>query len=167
MHGSEDVSPAQGDAGLYGIWAMHRANGAHFAIIDALHEPDITSQRGNATALIPALRRWQEQNVNFAALARLPCGCHPKAAECRPSMLYFAMHTRYVFTVDALLQVEDGDTILIDAEQHIVEAVNVSPEELGRRLAAWTAPPLKFTQGTLYKYIKNVSSASLGCVTDL
>ncbi|KAK9802031.1 hypothetical protein WJX73_003625 [Symbiochloris irregularis] len=45
----------------------------------------------------------------------------------------------------------DGDTILIDAEKHIVEAVDVSPEEMGKRLAAWTAPPPKFTQGTLYK----------------
>jgi dihydroxy-acid dehydratase len=28
------------------------------------------------------------------------------------------------------------------------------------------APPLKATNGTLYKYIKNVESASLGCITD-
>lgn len=33
--------------------------------------------------------------------------------------------------------------------------------------AAWKAPPLKATRGTLYKYIKNVSSASEGCVTDM
>jgi dihydroxy-acid dehydratase len=32
--------------------------------------------------------------------------------------------------------------------------------------AAWKAPPLKATSGTLYKYIKNVTSASEGCVTD-
>ena len=30
----------------------------------------------------------------------------------------------------------------------------------------WTAPPLKATRGTLFKYIKNVRSASEGCVTD-
>jgi len=34
------------------------------------------------------------------------------------------------------------------------------------RRADWTAPPLKFTRGRLYKYIKNVKSASEGCVTD-
>lgn len=38
---------------------------------------------------------------------------------------------------------------------------------LQSRKDAWTAPPLKATNGTLYKYIKLVSSASLGCVTDL
>lgn len=64
-------------------------------------------------------------------------------------------------------QVRDGDVICIDAERHVVEAVDVTPEEFGARLAQWKAPPLKFTQGTLYKYIKSVSSASLGCVTDL
>ena len=30
----------------------------------------------------------------------------------------------------------------------------------------WKAPPYKATRGTLYKYIKNVKSASEGCVTD-
>ena len=30
----------------------------------------------------------------------------------------------------------------------------------------WTMPPYKATRGTLYKYIKNVKSASEGCVTD-
>ena len=38
--------------------------------------------------------------------------------------------------------------------------------ELARRRAAWKAPALKATRGTLYKYIKNVKSASEGCVTD-
>jgi dihydroxy-acid dehydratase len=44
--------------------------------------------------------------------------------------------------------------------------VHVSDEELAARRAAWVAPPLKATFGTLYKYIKNVSSASEGCITD-
>ena len=39
-------------------------------------------------------------------------------------------------------------------------------EELARRRAAWTAPPFKAQAGCLYKYIKSVSSASEGCVTD-
>jgi len=37
---------------------------------------------------------------------------------------------------------------------------------LARRREAWKAPPLKVSRGTLYKYIKNVKSASEGCVTD-
>ncbi len=45
---------------------------------------------------------------------------------------------------------------------------NVTPTCLcpPHRRAAWTAPPLKATSGTLYKYIKNVAPASMGCVTD-
>ena len=44
--------------------------------------------------------------------------------------------------------------------------VKVSEEELQKRRDAWIAPPLKATRGALYKYIKCVSSASTGCVTD-
>ena len=42
----------------------------------------------------------------------------------------------------------------------------ISDEELAKRKAEWKAPPLKATAGTLYKYIKNVGTASEGCVTD-
>jgi dihydroxy-acid dehydratase len=35
-----------------------------------------------------------------------------------------------------------------------------------KRRNAWQAPPFKANRGTLYKYIKNVKSASEGCVTD-
>ncbi len=44
--------------------------------------------------------------------------------------------------------------------------VDLSEEELADRRSNWTAPPLKATRGTLYKYIKSVKSASEGCVTD-
>ncbi len=63
-------------------------------------------------------------------------------------------------------QVQDGDIISIDASSRQMN-MDVSDEELRKRREAWTAPPYKSTRGTLYKYIKNVSSASLGCVTDL
>ncbi len=59
----------------------------------------------------------------------------------------------------------DGDQITIDAENNRLD-VALGDEELARRRAAWTAPPYKATRGTLYKYIKNVKSASEGCVTD-
>ena len=61
--------------------------------------------------------------------------------------------------------IKDGDTVTIDAEANEIN-VDLSDDELARRQAAWTAPPFKATRGTLYKYIKNVKSASEGCVTD-
>ena len=53
----------------------------------------------------------------------------------------------------------------IDAEANRIDLA-VSDAELAKRRAAWKAPPYKATRGTLYKYIKNVKSASEGCVTD-
>jgi dihydroxy-acid dehydratase len=61
--------------------------------------------------------------------------------------------------------VQDGDVVTIDAESNRL-VMDVTEEELARRRAAWQAPPLKVTRGALYKYIKNVKSASEGCVTD-
>ncbi len=61
--------------------------------------------------------------------------------------------------------VEDGDPIAIDAKSNRID-LEVAPEEIARRKKAWTAPPLKATRGTLYRYIKDVKSASEGCVTD-
>jgi dihydroxy-acid dehydratase len=61
--------------------------------------------------------------------------------------------------------VKTGDRVTIDASRNTL-AVELPPEELARRRSVWRAPPLKATRGTLYKYIKNVASASLGCVTD-
>lgn len=60
----------------------------------------------------------------------------------------------------------DGDTIRIDAKQRVMDVVGVSAEEMEARRKQWVAPPLKATQGTLYKYIKAVGPASHGCVTD-
>lgn len=65
----------------------------------------------------------------------------------------------------SLALVENGDQITIDAETNTL-AVDISEEEMAARRNAWTAPPFKATRGTLYKYIKTVASASLGCVTD-
>jgi dihydroxy-acid dehydratase len=60
---------------------------------------------------------------------------------------------------------QDGDTVTIDAETNRLD-VDLSEAELAKRKDSWTAPPLKTTRGTLYKYIKNVKTASEGCVTD-
>ena len=61
--------------------------------------------------------------------------------------------------------VQNGDKITLDAEANQI-TVDLTDEELAARKAAWTAPEYKATRGTLYKYIKNVKSASEGCVTD-
>ncbi|KIJ62641.1 hypothetical protein HYDPIDRAFT_176436 [Hydnomerulius pinastri MD-312] len=61
--------------------------------------------------------------------------------------------------------VEDGDTISIDAVSNTMELL-ITPEEMERRRTAWKAPPLKVSQGTLFKYVKTVTDASRGCVTD-
>jgi len=61
--------------------------------------------------------------------------------------------------------VRDGDRITIDAESNVV-VWEVDEPERERRAAAWTEPPLKVTRGVLGKYVRTVSSASLGCVTD-
>jgi dihydroxy-acid dehydratase len=61
--------------------------------------------------------------------------------------------------------VSNGDKITIDATNNTIR-VDLSAEELTARRKAWTAPPYKVSRGTLYKYIKNVKSASEGCVTD-
>ena len=60
---------------------------------------------------------------------------------------------------------QDGDQVTIDAETNRLD-VDLSDDELAKRKAAWTEPPLKATRGTLYKYIKCVRTASEGCVTD-
>ena len=61
--------------------------------------------------------------------------------------------------------VRDGDEITIDAETRELN-VRVSEEEMERRRQEWTAPPLKYSKGTLFKYAKLVQDASHGCITD-
>jgi dihydroxy-acid dehydratase len=61
--------------------------------------------------------------------------------------------------------VRDGDRITIDADRNEL-SIALSTDELVSRRKSWKAPPYKAMRGTLYKYIKNVKSASEGCVTD-
>ncbi len=60
---------------------------------------------------------------------------------------------------------KDGDKITIDAANNSIN-VDLSEAEIEKRKAAWSAPALKAKNGYLYKYCKQVSSASEGCVTD-
>jgi len=61
--------------------------------------------------------------------------------------------------------VHDGDMITIDAESNTI-TLSVPDVELAQRRAAWKQPEYPARRGTLWKYIKNVKSASEGCVTD-
>ncbi len=61
--------------------------------------------------------------------------------------------------------IKTGDVISIDATRNTID-VDVSDDEMGKRQQGWQMPAYKATRGTLYKYIKNVKSASDGCVTD-
>ncbi len=59
----------------------------------------------------------------------------------------------------------DGDRVTIDGRTNRIDA-EVPEEEWDRRRRRWTMPPYKAQRGTLSKYIRNVRSASEGCVTD-
>ena len=61
--------------------------------------------------------------------------------------------------------VRTGDRVTIDAEADRLEW-EVEPTEAAARREAWEEPPLAATQGVLRRYVRTVSSASLGCVTD-
>ena len=61
--------------------------------------------------------------------------------------------------------VKNGDVIIIDAEKNSID-FEVSREEFEIRKKNWVMPDYKVKSGSLFKYIKNVSSASQGCVTD-
>ena len=65
-----------------------------------------------------------------------------------------------------LAVVEDGDRITIDAVQREL-TLEISASDMNKRLKAWNAPPPRYTRGVLAKYARQVSSASLGAVTDL
>jgi dihydroxy-acid dehydratase len=60
--------------------------------------------------------------------------------------------------------VRDGDAIVIDVARRALE-LEVTAEELARRLSGWRAPAPRYTSGVLAKYARLVSSASTGAVT--
>jgi dihydroxy-acid dehydratase len=61
--------------------------------------------------------------------------------------------------------VKSGDEITIDAERREI-SLHVNAAELKRRRKAWKPPKPYARRGALAKYAKQVSSASLGAVTD-
>ncbi|MGB6562645.1 MAG: dihydroxy-acid dehydratase [Candidatus Binataceae bacterium] len=61
--------------------------------------------------------------------------------------------------------VKEGDSITIDGHQRLLQ-LNVPEDEIARRRAAWKPPAPPYTRGVLAKYAAQVSSASVGAVTD-
>jgi dihydroxy-acid dehydratase len=61
--------------------------------------------------------------------------------------------------------VNEGDEITIDAKQRLIQ-LNVSGREIARRRKLWTAPKPRYTTGVLAKYMRLVSTASRGAITD-
>ncbi|MEA3210826.1 MAG: dihydroxy-acid dehydratase [Chthoniobacter sp.] len=64
-----------------------------------------------------------------------------------------------------LAVVKNGDPITIDANARKL-TLGLAPEEIEARLAKWKAPAPRYTRGVLAKYARQVSTASLGAVTD-
>ena len=65
-----------------------------------------------------------------------------------------------------LALVKSGDAITIDAQRREI-TLHVAAAELKRRRKSWKAPKPYAQRGALAKYSREVSSASLGAVTDL
>ena len=62
--------------------------------------------------------------------------------------------------------VEEGDSITIDAHRLLIQ-LDVDDATLAARRARWTPPPPRYTRGLLGKYMRLVSSASRGAITDV
>ena len=61
--------------------------------------------------------------------------------------------------------VKEGDSITIDAKKRLIQ-LNVPAKEVAARRKKWKAPKPRYTKGLLAKYMKLVSTASVGAITD-
>jgi dihydroxy-acid dehydratase len=61
--------------------------------------------------------------------------------------------------------VKEGDSITIDAKKRIIQ-LNVPAKELAARRRKWKAPKPRYTKGLMAKYMRLVSTASKGAITD-
>jgi dihydroxy-acid dehydratase len=61
--------------------------------------------------------------------------------------------------------VKEGDSITIDAKKRLIQ-LNVPAKALAARRKKWKAPKPRYTRGLLAKYMKQVSTASRGAITD-
>ena len=61
--------------------------------------------------------------------------------------------------------VKNGDPITIDAHKRLIQ-LNVPAKELVARRRRWKQPKARYARGLLAKYMRQVSTASKGAVTD-
>ena len=73
--------------------------------------------------------------------------------------------TPEAFDGGGIALVKNGDVITIDAVKNTIN-LKISDDEFAARKSEWIQPVLKVNKGVLLKYIRSVSSASTGCVTD-
>ena len=73
--------------------------------------------------------------------------------------------TPEAFSGGILAVVEDGDEILIDAENNLLELL-VDKSIIDQRLSNWKKPKPRYTKGVLAKYAKLAQSASRGAITE-
>jgi dihydroxy-acid dehydratase len=68
------------------------------------------------------------------------------------------------FNGGPIAAVREGDSIVIDAAAGTI-GIDIPPEEIRARLAAWKRPAPRYTSGVFAKYVALVASASEGAVT--
>ena len=73
--------------------------------------------------------------------------------------------TPEAFSGGILAVVEDGDEILIDTENNLLELL-VDKSIIDQRLSNWQQPKPRYTKGVLAKYAKLAQSASRGAITE-
>jgi dihydroxy-acid dehydratase len=61
--------------------------------------------------------------------------------------------------------VKEGDSVTISAEKRLIQ-LNVPDKEIAARRAKWKQPAPRYTKGLLAKYMRLVSTASIGAITD-
>jgi len=73
--------------------------------------------------------------------------------------------TPEAFSGGMLAVIEDGDDILIDTENNLLELL-VDKPIIDQRLSNWQQPKPRYTKGVLAKYAKLAQSASRGAITE-
>lgn len=67
------------------------------------------------------------------------------------------------FVGGPLAALQEGDIVTIDIDNRHLD-VDLAPDELARRLAAWQAPPPRYTHGVMARYAALVSQANEGAI---
>ncbi len=67
------------------------------------------------------------------------------------------------FVGGPIAALQEGDIVVIDINNRKLE-VELSAEELQKRLAAWSPPPPRYTHGVMARYAALVSQANEGAI---